>query len=101
MIRGKGKRIRRSNRRGMMGIAVVVLVLLVVLQIQSQKLIIKNNGYRVQKEDLEQQIKDEEVRAGEIRDLQKYIDSDEYIEKIARDKLGLVYRDEIIFRAEN
>ena len=101
MIRGKGKRIRRNNRRGMMGIAVVVLVLLVVLQIQSQKLIIKNNGYRVQKEDLEQQIKDEEVRAGEIRDLQKYIDSDEYIEKIARDKLGLVYRDEIIFRAEN
>ena len=48
-----------------------------------------------------QQIQDEKVRAGEIKDLQKYIDSDEYIEKIARDKLGLVYKDEIIFRVEN
>ena len=100
MIRSKGKLIRKSNRRGMIGIAVVVLLLLVVLQIQSQKLIIRNEGYRDQKAELEQQIKDEKVRAGEIRDLQKYIDSDEYIEKIARDKLGLVYRDEII-RAEN
>ena len=101
MIRSKGKRIRNSNRRGMMGIAVVVLVLLVVLQIQSQKLIMKNRDYRVQKTELQQQIKDEQVRAGEIKDLQKYIDSDEYIEKIARDKLGLVYKDEIIFKAEN
>lgn len=85
----------------MMGIAVVVLVLLVVLQIQSQKLTVKNSDYRVQKAELEQQIKDEKVRAGEIKDLKKYIDSDEYIEKIARDKLGLVYEDEIIFKAEN
>lgn len=84
-----------------MGIAVVVLLLLVVLQIQSQKLIVKNNDYRSRKTDLEQGIKDEEVRTGEIKDLQKYIDSDEYIEKIARDKLGLVYEDEIIYKAEN
>ncbi len=85
----------------MMGIAVVVLLLLIVLQIQSQKLITKNDSYRVQKAELEQAIKDEKVRAGEIKDLQKYIDSDEYIEKIARDKLGMVYKDEIIFKVED
>ena len=101
MVRGKGKRVRRSNRRGMMGIAVVVFLLLIVLQIQSQKLITKNDNYRVRKAELEQAIQDEKVRAGEIKDLQKYIDSDEYIEKIARDKLGLVYKDEIIFKVEN
>ena len=101
MIRSRGKRARKNNRRGMMGIAAVVLLLLVVLQIQSQKLIRRNDAYRIQKTELEQEIQDEKVRAGEIKDLQKYIDSDEYIEKIARDKLGLVYEDEVIFKAEN
>ena len=85
----------------MLGIAVVVLVLLVVLQIQSQKLMVKNNGYRSRKTELEQEIQDEKVRAQEIKDLRDYINSDEYIEKIARDKLGLVYGDEIIFKAED
>lgn len=101
MMRSKGKRVRKNNRRGMMGIAAVVLLLLVVLQVQSQKLIRKNDAYRIQKTELEQEIQDEKVRAGEIKDLQKYIDSDEYIEKIARDKLGLVYEDEVIFKAAN
>ncbi len=85
----------------MMGITIVVLLLLIVLQIQSQKLIRKNDNYEVRKAELEQAIKDEKVRAGEIKDLQKYIDSDEYIEKIARDKLGMVYKDEVIFKVED
>ena len=99
MSRGKKKRISKSNRQGVAAIIAVLLLLLIVLQIQSQKLITKNNNYRIQKTELEQAIQDEKVRAGEIRDLQDYINSDEYIEKIARDKLGLVYEDEIIFKA--
>ncbi|MDO4297972.1 MAG: septum formation initiator family protein [Lachnospiraceae bacterium] len=94
------KRPSKSNRRGMMGIAVVVMTLLVVLLIQSQKLIEKNSAYETQKEELKQEIQDEEIRAEEIENLKEYVDSDEYIEKIARDKLGLVYDDEIIFKAE-
>ena len=39
-------------------------------------------------------------RAGEIENLKDYVNSTEYIEKIARDKLGLVYEDEILFKAE-
>lgn len=94
------KRPSKSNRRGMLGIAVVVMTLLVVLLIQSQKLIEKNSVYETQKEELKQEIQDEEIRAEEIENLKEYVDSDEYIEKIARDKLGLVYDDEIIFKAE-
>lgn len=96
----KKRKPSKSNRRGMMGIAVVVMTLLVVLLIQSQKLIEKNSAYETQKEELQQQIKDEEIRAEEIENLKEYVDSDEYIEKIARDKLGLVHEGEIIFKAE-
>ncbi len=90
-----------SNRRGMVAIAAIVMVLLVGLLVQSQKLSARNRQYEAQKSQLEQQISDEELRAAEIENLHDYINSPEYIEKIARDKLGLVYRDEILFQAEN
>ena len=77
------------------------MVLLIGLLVQSQKLGEQNQKYESQKLELEQQIKDEEMRAGEIENLKDYVNSTEYIEKVARDKLGLVYRDEILFKAEN
>lgn len=98
---GRRRRPSRSNRRGMVAIAAIVMVLLVGLLVQSQKLGVQNAKYESQKAELEQQIKDEEMRAGEIENLKDYVDSTEYIEKIARDKLGLVYEDEILFKAEN
>ena len=98
---GKKRRPSSSNRRGMVAIAAVVMVLLIGLLVQSQKLGEQNQKYESQKLELEQQIKDEEMRAGEIENLKDYVNSTEYIEKVARDKLGLVYRDEILFKAEN
>lgn len=100
MSQKEKRRPSKSNRRGMMGIAVVVVALLVVLLIQSQKLIEKNSVYETQKAELEEQIQDEEIRAEEIENLKEYVNSDEYIEKLARDKLGLVYEGEIIFKPE-
>ena len=90
-----------SNRRGMVAIAAIVMVLLVGLLVQSQKLSAQNKQYELRKSELEQQITDEELRAGEIEHLNDYLSTTEYIEKVARDKLGLVYADEIIFKAEN
>lgn len=100
VMAGKRRRPSRSNRRGMVAIAAVVMVLLVGLLVQSQKLSAQNVKYAEKKANLEQQIKDEEMRADDIENMKDYIDSSEYIEKIARDKLGLVYKDEILFKAE-
>lgn len=85
----------------MVAIAGIVMVLLVGLLMQSQKLEVQNANYEQQKEKLEQQIRDEELRASEIGKLKEYVQSDKYIEDVARDKLGLVYEDEILFQAEN
>ena len=100
VMAGKRRRPSRSNRRGMFAIAAVVMVLLVGLLVQSQKLSAQNVKYAEKKANLEQQIKDEEMRADDIENMKDYIDSPEYIEKIAREKLGLVYKDEILFKAE-
>lgn len=94
------RRASKSNRRGMMGIAAVVLVLLVVLFVQSQKLEAQNMQRSEVKAQLEQQIRDEEIRAEEYEKLEDSLDTPEYIERIARDRLGLIYEDEIVFKAE-
>lgn len=100
MSRSRRRQASRSNRRGALAIAGAVAFLLVVVLVQTQKLTVKNNAYQAQKTELEQQIKDEEIRAEDIEQLKDYVNSDEFIEKMARDKLGLVYEDEIIFKAE-
>ncbi|MCD8012225.1 MAG: septum formation initiator family protein [Lachnospiraceae bacterium] len=95
---GRKKKPSNSNRVGMYSIAVIVMVLLVGLLVQSQSLRAKNAEYATQIADLEQEIQDEEVRAEEIKDLAEYLNSDEYVEKLAREKLGLVYEDDVIYR---
>ncbi|MCD7735394.1 MAG: septum formation initiator family protein [Lachnospiraceae bacterium] len=95
---GRKRRPSKSNRRGMYSIAAIVMVMLVGLLVQSQSLRAENTDYEAQKAELEQQITDEEVRAEEISDLSGYLASDEYVEKLAREKLGLVYEDDVIYR---
>lgn len=97
---GRRRRPSKSNRRGMFAISAIVMVLLVGLLVQSQELAASNKQYEAKKVELEQQIRDEEIRAGEIENMKDYVNSTEYIEKIAREKLGLVYEDETIFKAE-
>ena len=100
MARRSQEKLSRGNRRGMVVIAGVVAVLLVVFMVQSRQISVKNASYESQKEELTQKLQDEELRSGEIDKLKDYVNSTEFIEKMAREKLGLVYDDEIIFKAE-
>ena len=47
--------------------------------------------------ELQSQIDYEQKRADEIDNLKKNVNSDEYIEKMAREKLGMIRKDEIVF----
>ena len=93
MAKRQKRRASRGNRIGMAGIAVVVLTLLAVLLVQSHRLENKNTAYAGQ-------VTEQEARAEELEKLPEYTQSQEYIEKMAREKFGLVYPDEVIFRAE-
>lgn len=89
----------RANRTGVAAILFIVFLLLVVLAVQSRQLMKKNEGFELKKAELSQQIQDEEIRADELKQMEEKVDTDEYIEKIARDKLGLVYEDEVVYKA--
>ncbi len=97
---GERRRLSKSSKLGMIVISVIVLALVIGMGVQSQALRAKNAEYEAQKEELEEQIQDEEVRAEEIEEMGAYLNSDEYIEKLARENLGLVFEDDVIYRAE-
>ena len=49
---------------------------------------------------IQEQLQNEEMRAEEIEELEDYVGTKEYIEDVAKDKLGLVHPNEILFEAE-
>ncbi len=83
-----------------MGISAVILLLAVIVSVNSIELRAKNSAYIEQEQELEKDIQAEKDRAEEIEDLEEYVGTDEYVEQTARDKLGLVYENEIIFKSE-
>lgn len=99
MRKRRGRR-RGANRGAMLGISAVVAVLLVSLTFQSRSLMAKISAYEQKEAELEQQLEAEMKRTEEISGLEEYMKTDEYVEKIARDKLGLVYPDEILIKPE-
>ena len=95
---------RRKNLRkhlSSFAIAGVVLLLLVFVFFASLRLRVSNGNKQERITELEEQITAEEEKALEIEEYGKYVQTKKYAEEVAKDKLGLVYEDEIIFKAED
>lgn len=89
-----------NNYLGMLAIGFVAVVLLVGLFMQSRTLRNRLAVYDARAASLEESIEDEKARTEEIEELKKYMQTDEYVEEVARDKLGLVKDNEIVFKEE-
>ena len=101
MARKAAYRRKRQNRMGMLLVTTVVLMMLIVVAVKSAELREKSAAYTAREEALMQEIAEEEARAEEIAEYEKYTQTKKYVEEIAKEKLGLVYEDEIIFKDEN
>lgn len=100
MARGDRHPAAKKNRSGMVLILVVVCVLMGVLLFRCGALKRGNAVYAEEISRLTQQITEEEGRTEKIKAYKDYTNTDSYVEKTAREKFGLVYPDEIIFRPE-
>ena len=89
-----------NNYLGMAAIVIVVLILLVGLTMQSNNLKTRIAVYDAKAAALKQSIEDEQDRTKEIEEQKEYMQPDEYIAEVARDKLGLVKGNEIVFEEE-
>ena len=73
----------RANKTGKMCVTLIVLAMIGVMSVQIVTLY-KKEG--------------ELARQKEIEEYEAYTKTQEYIEDVAKSKLGLVYKDEIIFK---
>lgn len=91
------------NYTWLAGLAVVALMLVICFVVgrSSGKLEDKNNLYDKQIAELDVQIADQNERRDELNTLSVYVTTKQFIEEFAREKLGLVYEDELIFRAND
>lgn len=99
MARRKQRR-KRNSKIGILSISFMVLCLSAVIAYKGQELKIKNEDYIAREAALLSQIQEEEERTEELREYSKYVKTKKYIEEVAREKLGLIYEDEIIFKAK-
>lgn len=93
----KSRRNRRSHK-GTVSVSIIVVAFLIIMSTQIYKLKEKDEAYAVQYEELKKQYDAESERAEEIEELAEDMQSQEYIEDVAKSKLGLVYDNEIVFK---
>lgn len=91
---------KKQNRLAMLSITVVVAMLFVVIAVNSYNLRQKQADCIAREEALQSQIDEENARTEELKEFKKYTKTKKYAEEVAKEKLGLVYEDEIVFQQE-
>ncbi|MCR4840445.1 MAG: septum formation initiator family protein [Lachnospiraceae bacterium] len=97
-----GKRVVRKKRpKRLLGLIILVICVTGIcsyLYYRQMKLQKQYDELVAEKARLEILLKEEEKRADALDDYKAYVQTKDYVEKVARDVLGLVYEDEVIFR---
>ena len=106
---GTRKRRRRSrhakkyllqHKTSMIGISAVIVMLAVILAVGSVSQWKKIKERKAQQAEIEAQLKKEQERREELDEQEEYYGTDEYVEDVAKDALGLINPGEILFQPE-
>lgn len=96
--KNRARALSRQNKAAMLCITSVVCILLVALLYEGHSLKKKIAVNEAKATQLQKQIDEENKRTEDINSLREYMQSDEYLEKTAKEKLGLIRENEIIFK---
>lgn len=99
--RRRQKKIKTIKRRiEFTAITIIVILLAIVVGVAGYRKKQKNDIYLEKIVELEKQIEKEEQRKEDLVEYGKYVQTDRYIEEIARERLGLIMPDEIVFKPQ-
>ena len=93
------QRSRVKTKKGMWIVALVAIVLSVSMLTGRARLTKTSSALAVEQRRLHQQIDTEKEKKKELDNQETYMQTDEYIEEVAREKLGMVKDGEILFKA--
>ena len=97
----KRKKVKRKNKNTGLGLIIVIVFLICgMVMIKKQSLnheqVIANSRLEELKEDLEE----EKDVSKDLEEKEAYMQTRKFVEDVARDKFGLVYEDEYVFKSE-
>ncbi len=96
------KRIRKDNNRaGKICISMILIVFVIAMSVQIVKIYQKDQELIETQAEREAQLEEETARQQELEEYEAYTQTNEYIEDVAKSKLGLAYDNEIIFKEED
>ena len=90
---------RPANMGSMLLVTMVVAMILCVIFFKNRELMEKKTAYEKRDRYLIERIEEQNRRSEEIEEYRKYMQTKQYVEDMAKSRLGLVYKDEIIFEA--
>lgn len=94
--RKKNVQKKRNNR-----VLLIVIGVIVVIMVFSEiKMLRHRKTLTTEKANLEKQVASEEKRTKTLEKEKEYVKTDEYIEKVAREKFGLFYPDEYVLKQD-
>lgn len=89
---------RKKRRTGLYLVMLVVGIFLSTLVVQGYNLKVNCKRLAAEQTQLEAKKKSLQKEQQDIKDKSAYMKTDKYIEEVAREKFGLVYENEIIFK---
>jgi cell division protein DivIC len=92
---------RKARRTGLGIIAIMVLLICGIVTYKRQELDKANAKSASRIVELKKQMEEAKEESEDIKEKKAYMQTKKYIEEMAREKLGLVYKDEIIFESED
>ncbi len=79
----------------------IVFMFLIVMSVQIVKLYKEDQTYIAKEKELNSQLEDATEEQQQLADYEQYTQSQQYIEEVAKSKLGLVYNNEIVFKEQD
>lgn len=89
-----------KSKKGFWILMLVIAVLCVTLGFQKAEAVKKEKSLQADKSSLLQQSEDEDERKAELEEQKAYEQTKQYLEDVAREKLGLVNPEDVILRDE-
>ena len=92
---------KKQNRFSVMLVIIVLIMMMAVVSYNKYSIKQRQEVYLKQEKLLLEEIEKEKARSEEIAEYAKYTKTKKYAEEVAKEKLGLVNENEIIFKTEN
>lgn len=101
MKRREKLRVQKPSNK-IVGFAVVIIVVALVFLMNSmgKEAENRNSEDSARIEQLQNEIAREQERSKQLEEYEKYVNTKQFVEEIAREKLGLIYPDEKVFKSE-